>query len=69
MSHDLWLINEADKYYSDCEPTVVESGWEYEGVIDGEPEFSQWFVMNCERCNETDCEFWGEYNETVEKDS
>ena len=63
MNYDLWLESKADEYYSDCEPTVVESGYEYEGVIDGEPEYSEWFVMNCESCSEKECEHWAEYNE------
>ena len=58
-NHDLWLLNEADKYMTGCEPKVVESGWEYEGG----DEYSQWYVMNCERCNEKDCPYWAEYNE------
>ena len=68
MNHDLWLINEAEKYYSGCKPTVVEHGYEYEGTIDGEPEYSEWYIMNCEGCLEKDCEYWREYNDEEEED-
>ena len=63
MSYDTYLLRLADEYMTGCKPTVVESGWEYEGVIDGEPEYSQWFIMNCEGCSEKECEYWAEYNE------
>ena len=59
MSYDNWLLSQADEYMTGCEPQVIESGWEYEG--DGE--YSEWFVMNCERCTDRACEYWAEYNE------
>ena len=58
MGYDNWLLRQADEYMAGCEPTAIESGYEYEGG-----EYSQWFIMNCERCSEKDCPYWAEYNE------
>ena len=63
MNHDLWLENQAEEYYRECKPAVIECGYEYEGIIDGVPEYDAWYVVNCERCNEKDCPYWAEYNE------
>lgn len=66
MNHDLWLENQAEEYYRDCKPTAIEHGYEYEGRDEnGNVEYSEWFIVNCERCNETDCEYWAEYNDEV----
>jgi len=59
MSYDNWLENQAEEYYRGCEPTIIESGYEYEGG----GEYSQWYRINCEECEEKNCEYWSKYND------
>lgn len=64
MGYDEWLLKQADEYCSGCEPKVIKVEKEYEGCEpDGTPVFSEAHVLNCEECNEKECEHWLEYNE------
>ena len=61
--YDQWLLDQADRYCSPCEPKIVGSHQEYEGTNeDGSIEYSTEAIYNCEDCDETDCEYWKEYN-------
>ena len=40
-----------------CEPEIIRAEKEYEP--DG---YSLNFIYNCEECDNTECEYWSEYN-------
>lgn len=52
--------NYANVNTDDCEclPKVIDHGFEYEGG----GEYSSWELINCERCDCEECEFWAKYN-------
>lgn len=42
-----------------CEPTVIRAEKEYEP--DG---YSMNYTYNCDECDNEECEYWSEYNDT-----
>lgn len=64
MSYDNYLLNEAEKHNRDCEPTVVSSEKEYEGVDgNGNIEYSTSNTFNYQNCDNTECEHWSRFND------
>lgn len=56
--YDQWLLNQADRYITGCNPQVVAVHLEpQDGEISREP------IYNCENCEECDCEYWGDFND------
>ncbi len=56
-AYDQWLLNQAEKYTTSCEPKVVGTHQEpQDGEISTEP------IFNCEDCQECDCDFWEDHN-------
>ena len=56
-SFDMWLLTQADEYYSDCEPKVISVDYEPQ---DGE--LIKNYTMNCHECDNKKCEHWEEFN-------
>lgn len=42
----------------ECSPKIIDHGVEYEGG----GEYSSWELVNCEKCDCKECEFWAKYN-------
>lgn len=60
---DNWLLNQADEYYEDCEPKVINFSEEFEYFDEnGKAVITHTPIFNCESCDEKDCEFWSDYN-------
>lgn len=47
MSYDLWLENQAEEYYRECEPRGDSQG----------------NCINCPECDNSECEHYLEFNE------
>lgn len=60
--YDAWLERQVDEFMKGCEPEVIRVDKQYEGTFNGEAEFSDDRIYNCEECDNEECEYWSEYN-------
>ena len=62
-SYDDYLAEQIRIYTEPCEPKVIKIEKEYEGCdSEGNIEFSNNPIYNCEECDNLECEYYKDFN-------